>query len=131
MAQSTSAKTITVLCHLFAAYGLPEQLVSDNGPQFTSDEFKEFLSANGVKHIRCAPYHPASNGAAEQFVRTFKEAMKASRHDGLSSQHRLQNFLLTYHTSPHTTTNVAPCSLFLGRNVRTRFDLLQPSVGKT
>ena len=131
MSQSTTVKTITALRHLFATYGLPEQVVSDNGPQFTSEEFKEFMTGNGIKHIRCAPYHPASNGAAERFVRTFKEAMKASKHDGLSSQHRLHNFLLTYRITPHATTNVAPCSLFLGRSIRTRFDLLQPSVEKT
>ena len=77
MSQSTTVKTISVLRHLFAAYGLREQIVSDNGPQFTSDEFKDFTTANGIKHIHCAPYHPASNGAAERFVRTFKEAMKA------------------------------------------------------
>jgi len=131
MSQSTTVKTISAPRHLFAAYGLPEQVVSDNGPQFTSEDFKEFMTANGIKHIRCAPYHPASNGAAERFVRTFKEAMKASQHDGLSSQHRLQNFLMTYRITPHATTNVTPCSLFVGRNIRTRFDRLQPSVEET
>ena len=56
-------------------YGLPEQIVTDNGPQFTSDEFATFLKENGIKHIRSSPYHPLSNGAAERFVRTFKEAI--------------------------------------------------------
>ena len=69
MTQTTTAKTITVLRHLFASYGLPEQVVSDNGPQFTSSDFASFLQANGVKHIRSAPYHPSSNGIAERFVR--------------------------------------------------------------
>ena len=55
MSQTMSTKTITVLRHLFASYGLPEQVVSDNGPQFVSDEFARFLKANGVKHVRCAP----------------------------------------------------------------------------
>ena len=69
-----------VLHHLFASYGLPEQLVSDNGPQFQSDEFQGFMHTNGVKHINYAPYHPSSNGAAERFVRTFKQAMKTACH---------------------------------------------------
>ena len=115
---TTSSKTIAVLRQLFATYGLPQQLVSDNGPQFTSDEFAAFLMGNGVRHSRCTPYHPASNGEAERFVRTFKEAMKASRYEGLTLQHRLQNFLLTYRSTPHSTTNQAPCELFLGRKVR-------------
>ena len=77
MASTTTEKTLEVLRSLFASYGLPEQLVSDNGPQFTAELFQEFCKQNGVKHIRCSPYHLASNGLAERFVRTFKEAMKA------------------------------------------------------
>ena len=77
MSSTTALKTIATLRHLFAAYGLLEQLVSNNGPQFTSEEFQIFVKQNGVKHIRCAPYHPSSNGAAERFVQTFKQVMKA------------------------------------------------------
>ena len=76
MQTTTSTATIHELRRLFSSYGLPEQLVSDNGPQFVSDEFKVFLKANRVKHIRSAPYHPSSNGLAERFVRTFKRALR-------------------------------------------------------
>ena len=55
MVSTTSSATIHELRCLFSSFGLPEQLVSDNGPQFTADEFKEFLKANHVKHIRSAP----------------------------------------------------------------------------
>ena len=126
MSSTTTSKTIETLRQLFAAYGLPHQLVSDNGPQFTSDEFAVFLRRNGVKHIRCTPYHPSSNGEAERFVRTFKQAMKAGQYDGLPLSHRLQSFLLT--STPHSTTNRAPCELFLGQKIRTRLDLLRSSV---
>ena len=51
----TATKTIEILRQVFAAYGLPEQLVSDNGPQFTTEEFAEFTSKNGIKHIFSAP----------------------------------------------------------------------------
>ena len=64
----TAIKTIEILRQVFAAYGLPEQLVSDNGPQFTSKEFAEFTSKIGIKHIFSAPYHPATNGQVERFV---------------------------------------------------------------
>ena len=126
MSTTTSEKTIEVLRQLFARYGLPEQLISDNGTQFTSEEFAAFTKANGIKHIRCTPYHPSSNGLAERFVQTFKRAMKASQHDGKSLQCRLSNFLLTYRSAPHATTNQSPSSLFLKREVRTRFDLMKP-----
>ena len=73
---TTAEKTIEVLRTLFARFGLPKCLVSDNVPQFTSKEFSEFMAANGVQHVRSAPYHPATNGAAERFVQTFKQALR-------------------------------------------------------
>jgi len=72
MSATTSEMTIEVLRSLFAHYGLPEQLASDNGPQFTSSEFTQFLEGNHIKHILSAPYHPASNGLAEHFVQILK-----------------------------------------------------------
>jgi len=64
MDSTTAQKTITELCKLFAAYGPPEQIVSDNRPQlFVSDGFVTFVKMNGIKHIRCVPYHPSCNGA--------------------------------------------------------------------
>ena len=113
MLTTTAAKTITVLCHIFVKYGIPEQLVSDSGPQFIADEFDQFMRGNGIQHVRSAPYYPASNGLAERFVRTFKEAMKAAKQDGFSLPQWFENFLLTYHTTPNATTSQSPCTLFL------------------
>ena len=63
MTSTTATKTIQELRLIFARWGLPEQLISDNGPQFVSEEFAEFSRTNGIKNIRVAPYHPSSNGA--------------------------------------------------------------------
>ena len=128
---TTAARTITVLRNVFASHGLPEQIVSDNGPQFTSSEFAEFTKLNAIKHVRVSPYHPASIGEAERFVRIFKEAMKAGRNDGLTVPHRLASFLLTYRATPHSTTGVPQCELLMGRQLCTRWDLLKPDVSNT
>ena len=125
MKSTITSKTIAVLQHLFATYGIPEQIVSVNGPQLVAEEFKIFLQKNGVKHICCAPYHPSSNGAVERFIQTFKKSMKASQKDGRTLSHRLSDFLLTYHSTPHATTNRTPSSLFLQRPMQTLFSLLQ------
>ena len=127
MHSTTSTATITVLRKLFAAYGLPLQVVTDNGPQFVSAEFAEFMRGNGIKHIKSAPYHPATNGLVERFVQSLKQALKTNISSGRPLSHRLSNFLLTYRSSPHATTGVTPCSLFLKRQIRTRFDLLKPN----
>ena len=128
MKSTTAAATITELRQLFATYSLPEQVVSDNGPQFSAGEFSSFLKSNAVKHIRCVPYHPSSNGAVERFIQTFKKAIRAGGTQGATFYQRLMNFLLVYRSTPHVTTGVAPCILLLNRELRTRFHLLKPDV---
>ena len=68
----TRLKTIEVLYSLFTRSGIPEELVSDSGPQLASEEFSQFLKQNGVKFTRVPSHHPASNGAAERSVQTAK-----------------------------------------------------------
>ncbi|KAG8196623.1 hypothetical protein JTE90_014180 [Oedothorax gibbosus] len=65
MKSTTTFKTIESLRDCFARFGLPVTLVSDNGPQFTSHEFKTFMNSNGIKHKTTAPFKPSSNGQAE------------------------------------------------------------------
>ena len=100
-------ETLEVLHNLFTAYGLPKQLVSDNGPQFTSSEFEVCMKANGIKHIRTAPYHPASNGETERFVQTSKRAMRAAEKDTGTLNNKLARFLLTYWTTPRATVGLS------------------------
>ncbi|XP_064122695.1 uncharacterized protein K02A2.6-like [Macrobrachium nipponense] len=76
MQTTSSVATIRSLMQIFATHGLPERIVTDNGPQFTSQEFKEFLNVNGIQHTLSATYHPSTNGEAERFVQTFKHNMK-------------------------------------------------------
>ena len=127
MSSTSSSKTIDVLRQIFSVFGLPEQVVTDNGPQFVSEEFSTFLRNNGIRHFKSAPYHPSTNGAAERLVQTFKNAIKKGKQDGLSSQHSLSNFLLRYRSIPHSTTGRPPCELMLKRSLRTRLDLLKPN----
>ena len=76
MSSTTTVNTIAVMRDMFARLGVPREIVSDNGPQFTSEDFKHFMAANGIKHIRTSPYHPSSNGAAERFVQTIKMVIR-------------------------------------------------------
>ena len=76
MNSATSRVTIDKMTSTFASLGLPEIVVSDNGFNFVSSEFKSFLQKNGIKHIASAPYHPSTNGLVERAVQTFKQGMK-------------------------------------------------------
>ncbi len=65
MQSTSSAMTIEKLHLIFSTHGLPQKIVSDNGPSFTSDEFKKFMQKNGIRHVTSAPYHLSTNGLAE------------------------------------------------------------------
>jgi hypothetical protein len=126
MKSTTTEKTVKVLQNLFCCYGIPEQLVTDNGPQFIADQFASFMRRQGIRHFRSAPFHPATNGAVERLVKTFKQRMKIGKLEGENSKVTLQNFLQSYRATPHSTTGTSPAELFLKRRIRTRWDLIKP-----
>ena len=76
---ATTAQTMEATRRTFSYTGLPLRVVTDNGPQFTSYEFKNFMSVNGIKHQLTPPYHPASNGQVERMVQEFKKSLKQSQ----------------------------------------------------
>jgi len=125
---TTASSTTNALLEVFSHFGLPEQLVSDNGPPFDSYDFAVFCKSNGIRHSRSAPYHPQSNGEAERFVQTFKDSLKSSGADATSAKRLASEFLLRYRVSAHGTTGASPSQLLLGRAPRTKLDLLHPDM---
>ena len=133
MSSTTTERTIDEFRLIFATHGLPEEVVSDNGPQFTSTEFAEFMRKNGIKHTLVPPYHPQSNGAAERSVRVVKDALVKQVLEGkkgISMKHRLANFLFRYRTTPHSTTGVTPAELMVKRRLRTKLSLIKPNLAQ-
>lgn len=129
MKTANTENTITALRRIFSIFGLPEHLVSDNGSQFTSEDFKKFLSNNDIVHTLTAPGHPATNGLAERFVGTFKNAMKKIGNTGESMQCKLDRFLLHYRSTP-LSIGKSPSELLLNRQPRIRLSVLRASQAK-
>ena len=126
MKTTTAEATANALRNIFARYGLPKQIVSDNGPPFQSAEYEEFLRQNGIQRILVSSYHPSSNGLTERFVQTFKHSLESSASDpACTLQQRIQNFLLSYRSTQHATTGSSPAKLFLQRELRTRLSLVR------
>ena len=123
----SAEQALWVLRHVFSTHGLPEVLVSDNGSAFTSAQFQTFVKLNGFRHVKSAPYHPASNGLAEHAVQTVKEALKKTTGD---LETRLARFLFQYRLTPHSTTGQPPAELLMGRCPRSHLDFLFPSVAQ-
>ncbi|XP_033014637.1 uncharacterized protein K02A2.6-like [Lacerta agilis] len=121
---TSSRAAINSLRKLFATHGLPDTLVSDNGTAFTSAEFQEFVSKNRIRHVRSAPFHPATNGQAERMVRTTKDALRRIIQGDWTL--RLSEFLLAQHITPSATTGRSPAELLMGRRLTTLLDRIHP-----
>ncbi|KFD46539.1 LOW QUALITY PROTEIN: hypothetical protein M513_12590, partial [Trichuris suis] len=123
-----SASLIKHCRGLFATFGLQRYIVSDNGPQFVSEEFATFCRSNNI--VRTTPYLPKINGLAERAVRTFKERL-AKAGEVSEMELCLQRFLFSYRNTPHATTGRSPAELLFGRRLRNQLDLLKPSLEST
>ena len=124
MKATTAEATILKLKHIFASLGLPESIISDNGPQFTASQFEKFCESQGIVHLTIVPYHPRSNGEVERLVETFKKSDPVTDEQ---LQECLINFLARYRATPHTVTGQSPSELLNSRRIRTCLDLLHPN----
>lgn len=124
---STTSATIVIDClrRLFARFGLPKRVVSDNGPPFSSLEFAQYLQRNGIKHTLIPPYHPSSNGAAENAVRSVKRILKKAQLEREDFNTALNRFLFMYRNTEQSTTGIEPAVALIGRRLRGRLDLLR------
>ncbi|KAG8186602.1 hypothetical protein JTE90_019924 [Oedothorax gibbosus] len=77
----TTRDCIEVLKRWFSVHGVPEVFESDNGSQYASKMFNEFLESWGIQKSRSSPYHPQSNGLAERAVEASKVLLKRCQKD--------------------------------------------------
>ena len=108
---TTSSSVISAMKSVFSRYGIPELLISDNGPQYVSNEFKEFAVKYNFKHTTSSPHFPQSNGLAERTVQTLKQLLSKSDDPYLA--------LLVYRATPLQWCGYSPAQLLMGRNIRT------------
>ena len=123
---STAMKsTKEKLKKIFAAYGTPEQLESDNGPPFSSKEFAEFALEEGFKHHRITPLHPRANGEAESFMKLLNKTEQRAHLENKSTKIAIQELLTGYRSTPHPATGVTPYEAMMNRHVRTKLDYME------
>ena len=124
---TTAAVVINRMKSCFAAHGLPEEIVTDNGPQFVAEEFEFYLREHGITHRRVTPYWPQANSEVERFNRTLEKAIRAANIEGKDWKNEINIFLLNYRATAHCTTGKSPAFLLFGREIRTKLPSLNPS----
>ena len=110
---------------LFACWGMPTTITTDNGPQFISADFTTFLSEWRIRHIRTAFYNPQANGGVERMNPTLKNGIRAHLAEGFQFSAELLRTLLHYRATRHTTTDSSPALLMLGRELSLPLDRLR------
>ena len=106
------------LSQILASFGIPKKLVSDNGPEFESGDFKQWCESLGIRKMESLVYNPRANGLAEGAVQTVKRALQAwSPNLNVSFGVFLQRTLMT-HPNTSKTRSKTPVELLLGRRVR-------------
>ena len=108
--RTTAEEVVTHTKSIFARHGIPEEVISDNGPQFSSQQYAEFAKAYQFRHTTSSPYFPQSNGEAERAVGTVKSLLKKSSDPYLA--------LLAYRSTP-LQNGYSPSELLMCRTLRT------------
>ena len=114
---TTATSVISALKSIFARYGITEQVISDNGPQYASQEFSDFAKEYNFQHTTSSPHFLQSNEHAERAVQIPKKLLKGSKDPHMA--------LLAYRSTPLPWCGVSPAELLMGRSIWS--NILQPS----
>lgn len=128
VARTDSSTIIVKLKQHFARYGIPDELRTDNGPQFSSREFKRFQQEWQFQHNTSSPRYPTSNGRSENAVNSAKVLMRKAKRAGTD----VFLALLTLRNTPTQGRTTSPAQRLLNRRTKTTLpthdSLLEPAV---
>ena len=119
LTSTTSRAVINKLRKLFSTHGIPETVVSDNGPQFASEEFSQFAKQWEFQHVTSSPHYPQSNSKVENAVRTCKRIMKTAK----EAKTDVYLAILDFRNTPTEDTGTSPVQKLFARRTRTLLPL--------
>ena len=126
LSTTTTAAVINELDEVFALFGLPSSLVSDNGPQFVSEHMSAFLGRLGIQHIRSSPRYPQSNGMVERLHRLVRERLGKLKSQ-VPFRRRLNQVLFDIRHSRHRMLDMSPNDALFSRPLRSRVPAFIPN----
>ena len=124
----SSERVIEVCKQHFARYGIPEIVISDNGTQYSSEQFRDFSEQYQFEHVTSSPHFPRSNGKAEKTVQIAKNLLKKAKREGSDPYLAILN----YRNTPIDGLDASPAQMLMHRRTRTTLPtaskLLKPKV---
>ena len=117
----TTRSVVREFLPMSARFGLPDVLVTDNGPQFASAEFAVFVRKKGITHLTSSPHYAQSNGKSENAVKTLKLIFAKAKQSGESEYMAL----LDWRNTPSEGMGTSPAQRLMGRRCKT----LLPTAG--
>ncbi|XP_041461610.1 uncharacterized protein K02A2.6-like [Lytechinus variegatus] len=115
LTDTSSAAIARQMTGIFSLFGPPEEIVSDNGPQFVGKPFQDMCKKWNIKHITSSPHYPRSNGLAERMVRTIKNLLTKCSQTSQDSQLAMMHLRAT----PVDNNLRSPAEMLFGRPIRT------------
>lgn len=114
--RTTSADIfIEFLQKTIATFGIPNTIITDNGPPFKSHQLEQFFKKLGIRHQRITPLWPQANAQVESFMKPLMKAIRTAYLEKQDWKKRLQNFLFSYRNTPHCTTGISPSTMMFNR----------------
>ena len=115
---ATTGAVIKVLNNNIRKLGLPEQIISDNGPCFKSENFRQFCCNLNIGHVTSSPHYHQSNGRAERAIATVKSILKKTKTDT-----DITKAIIAYLDTPINDKLPSPAELFYNKRINTRLSI--------
>lgn len=125
MSKINSRETVNKLNRIFTRLGFPRTITLDNAKQFIGKEFEEYCKLHGIHLNHSAPYWPQENGLVERQNRSLLKRLQISNALKRDWKKDLNDYLLMYYTTPHSTTGKTPTELCFGRTIRSKIPSIE------
>ena len=123
-----AASVAEELLKIFSRVGVPQEILTDQGTNFTSQLLVELYNMLHVQPIRTTPFHPQTDGLVERFNQTLKLMLKKTLvKEGKDWDKLLPYLLFAYREVPQASTGFSPFELLYGHSVRGPLDILSES----
>ena len=116
---SSNKSVINHTKSILARHGIPTQIISDNDPQYASEEYQRFVKEWGISHTITSPHYPQANGMAEKFVQIVKRLLNKATQD---NQDPYMSLLI--HRNTKIDNLASPAQMLMGRRLRTNLPVI-------